>query len=200
MNARVALVLLFALFLLPVSVAWMFYLGIFEFSHEPGEGKNQGELIHPARPLEGLSLAGENAEKIDLNHFLGKWTMIQFIGDQCVEDCKKNVYLMRQIYVALGKDAHRVQRVLITQEPDVVAPYLADNPGIQVFSLTSESNLLLNLIPDYNHSDIASISNRLYIVDPLGNLMMRYPYQTDASGVLKDLRHLLKATWIRPTE
>ena len=129
---------------------------------------------------------------------LGLWTTIEFAENPCIEDCMKNIYKMRQIRLALGKDAHRVQRVVITEKPDHMTKLMAENPGTRLLLTTDKSAPLLKQFPGYSEGDISSIGQRIYIVDPLGNLMMRYPPNVDPSDVLQDLRQLLKATWIRP--
>ena len=125
--------------------------------------------------------------------------MLEFATSPCVDDCMKNVYKMRQVRLALGKDAHRVQRVIVAETTDHLGKLISDNPGTRLFVTTGQSKPLLSQFPDYIVGDISSIAQRIYIIDPLGNLMMQYATDVDPSDVLKDLRQLLKATWIRPT-
>ena len=198
MNHRTALVLIVALFVISPVVAWLIYSGVINVGFEATQGKNKGELVHPARPLQGFALKDAEGNQVTENDLLGLWTMVEFAASPCVEDCMKNIYKMRQIRLALGKDAHRAQRVVITEKPDHMAKLMADNPGTRLFLTTDSSAPLLRQFPGYSEGDISSIAERIYIVDPLGNLMMRYPPKVDASDVLKDLRQLLKATWIRP--
>lgn len=199
MNHRTALVLIVALFVISPVVAWLIHSGVIDVGFESTHGKNKGELVHPARPLQGFTLKDGQGKLVTENDLLGLWTMVEFAANPCIDDCMKNIYKMRQIRLALGKDAHRVQRVVITEQPDHMAKLMQDNPGTRLFLLTSDRSApLLKKFPDYSEGDISSIGQRIYIVDPLGNLMMRYPPNVDASDVLKDLRQLLKATWIRP--
>ena len=198
MNHRTALVLIVALFVISPVVAWLIYSGVINVGFQATQGKNKGELVHPARPLQGFALKDAEGNQVTENDLLGLWTMVEFAASPCVEDCMKNIYKMRQIRLALGKDAHRAQRVVITEKPDHMAKLMADNPGTRLFLTTDSSAPLLRQFPGYSEGDISSIAERIYIVDPLGNLMMRYPPKVDASDVLKDLRQLLKATWIRP--
>lgn len=198
MNHRTALVLIVALFVISPVVAWLIHSGVINVGFEATQGKNKGELVHPARPLQGFALSDAEGNQVTENDLLGLWTMVEFAASPCVEDCMKNIYKMRQIRLALGKDAHRVQRVVITEKPDHMAKLMADNPGTRLLLTTDSSAPFLKQFPGYSEGDISSIGERIYIVDPLGNLMMRYPPKVDASDVLKDLRQLLKATWIRP--
>ncbi len=200
MNARVGMILIAAIFVLSPVLAWLTHQGFFDFSSAPGEGKNNGDLIHPARPLENFKLEGEDGGDVDINSFLGQWSMVQFADSPCVEDCLKNIYKMRQVRLAAGKDAHRIQRVVISEQGTDLAKLMEDNPGTRSFVITSESTSLLEQFPGYTEGNISPISSRIYIVDPLGNLMMQYPHEANPSAVLKDLRQLLKATWIRPRQ
>ena len=198
MNSRTALILVAAIFIVSPIVAWLFHIGVFQAPTEPGSGKNHGELVHPARPLEGLELRTDSNEAVSIDNFLGLWTMLQYAASPCVDDCMKNIYKMRQIRLALGKDAHRVQRAVVAESATDMRQLMQDNPGTLLFRLTPQSQSLLTRFPGYIEGDISSIGERIYIIDPLGNLMMKYEKDADPSGVLKDLRQLLKATWIRP--
>jgi len=198
LNSRTALILVAAIFIVSPIVAWLFHIGVFQAPTEPGSGKNHGELVHPARPLEGLELRTDSNEAVSIDNFLGLWTMLQYAASPCVDDCMKNIYKMRQIRLALGKDAHRVQRAVVAESTTDMRQLMQDNPGTLLFRLTPQSQSLLTRFPGYIEGDISSIGERIYIIDPLGNLMMKYEKDADPSGVLKDLRQLLKATWIRP--
>ena len=105
---------------------------------------------------------------------------------------------MRQIRLALGKDAYRVQRMLLSEDFTGLEKIMQDNPGTLFYRLVAESKAMLERFPDYIDGNLSPISSRVYIIDPQGNLMMRYPHDMDPSLVLKDMRQLLKATWIRP--
>jgi hypothetical protein len=198
MNHRTVLVLIVALFVISPVVAWLIHSGVIDVGLEASRGKNKGELVHPARPLQGFELKDDRDGLVTEKDLLGLWTTIEFAENPCIEDCMKNIYKMRQIRLALGKDAHRVQRVVITEKPDHMTKLMAENPGTRLLLTTDKSAPLLKQFPGYSEGDISSIGQRIYIVDPLGNLMMRYPPNVDPSDVLQDLRQLLKATWIRP--
>jgi cytochrome oxidase Cu insertion factor (SCO1/SenC/PrrC family) len=198
MSSRSALLLIAAIFIISPVTAWLFHSGIINLGDEQRESKNRGELVHPARPLEGFELLDDNGEIITQENFLGLWTLLEFAVSPCNEDCMKNVYKMRQIRLALGKDAHRVQRAIVAETSTDMDKLMLDNPGTRLFRTTDKSAKLVATFPGYIHGDISSIAGRIYIVDPLGNLMMKYQQNADPSDVLKDLRQLLKATWIRP--
>ena len=198
MNPRVALLAIAGLFVLPAVMAWLIHAGIINVSFDTGEGKNRGELIHPARPLDGLSLSSPLGEPVRIDDIMGEWTMMVFASNPCEGACAKNLYNMRQIRLALGKDAYRAQRIVVAAGKAGLEELLEHNPGTRLLLLNDQSQGLLQQFPGYSEGGISSIAGRIYIIDPLGNLMMRYPPDVNPSDILKDLRQLLKATWIRP--
>lgn len=198
MNPKLALILAAALFVLSPLAAWLYHSGYIGEQGVTIDGKNNGELIHPARPLETIVLQDLSGKKISRDAFLGLWTLVEIADKPCAEDCMKNVYKMRQIRLALGKDAYRVQRMVLSEEFTDMEKIMHDNPGTLFYRLVAESKTMLERFPDYIDGNISPISNRVYVIDPQGNLMMRYPHDMNPSLVLKDLRQLLKATWIRP--
>ena len=200
MNPRIVLVLTAAVFVLSPLLAWLVHIGVVDVGLEAGQGKNRGELIHPARPLQGFGLLDAAGNNIGRDDFLGKWSLFEVAERPCVDDCMKNIYKMRQVRLAIGKDAYRVQRVVIAEQGTDLMKLQQDNPGTLVYRISDDSKPLLVKFPGYIEGGIAGIGSRIYIIDPLGNLMMRYAKNADPSDILKDLRQLLKATWIRPIE
>ncbi len=200
MNHRTALVLTAAVFVISPVLAWLIHAGIIDMGLGTTTGKNHGELIHPARPLEGFELVDDEGRLIVQKNFLGKWSLIEIADNPCIEDCIKNIYKMRQIRLAVGKDAYRVQRVVVAEKSTDMQQFISDNPGTLLYRIVENSQRMLAQFPGYQEGDISSIAGTIHIIDPLGNLMMRYPGDTDPSDILEDLRHLLKATWIRPTD
>ncbi len=200
MNPRVALVLTMAVFIISPVLAWLIHAGVIDVGLSTAAGKNHGELVHPARPLAGFDLIDDKGRPIDRENFLGKWSLLEVADDPCVEDCMKNIYKMRQIRLAIGKDAYRIQRVVIAAKDTDMQKIMSDNPGTLLYRIVEKTQRMLAQFPGYVEGDISTIAGRIYIIDPLGNLMMRYPGNADPSDILEDMRHLLKATWIRPTD
>lgn len=199
MNSRTALILTVVVFIASPVLAWLIHAGVIDIGLDINEGKNFGELVHPARPLEGFALQNDNGDKVDLKDFEGKWSMLQFADNPCIDSCQHNFYKMRQIRLAIGKDAYRVQRVVVAEKATDLTELLEHNPGTSIYRITGQSKPMLEKFPGYIAGDISPISGRIYIIDPLGNLMMKYAEEVNPSDVLNDLRQLLKATWIRPT-
>ena len=193
LTSRQALVLLALLFMTPAFVAWVMHNSS-EQGWRPEGTTNRGMLIHPARPLTlpaEMMIAGEPA-----NDFLqGKWTLL-YIGDaDCDAVCNENLYKMRQVRTAQNENMRRVQQLYLVQDEAVPAALqtLLDNEyhGMAVTLLTADQ---AEQISPYFLIDGISMqaAERVYIVDPLGNLMMFYPPDANPGGMLKDLKKLLK--------
>jgi len=197
-KARIGLIAVVLLFILSPILAWMFYTGVIGAGYQADAGKNYGELIHPARPLENIQLLDANDRPVGRESFLGLWTMLLFADAACDDACLQNIYNMRQIHQALGKDSYRAQYFVVTAGTTVQADIVEKYPRTPFLRVVAASEPMLDRFPAYNEAGIASISGRVYLVDPQANLMMQYPPVADPSGILKDLRQLLKATWIRP--
>jgi len=181
-----------ALFFVPLlASAWLYY----GTSWRPGGHTNHGELIQPPRPLPPvdlprIALGGELAVP-DPTLFRSKWTLV-YIGDgSCDASCRATLYVMRQTRLALGTEMTRLARVFLVTGNCCAKDYLArQHAGITILDASgSASAPLLGRFPgDRAHT--------LYIVDPLGNLMMRYDVRRDPRGLLVDLRRLLELSQI----
>ncbi len=192
LSSKQALVLLALIFLTPTFVALVM--------HNVGEGwqpqgsTNHGQLINPARPLElSPDLAYGDTT---LNDYLrGKWTLVYLASTECGEACRHNLYKMRQARLAQNEQIKRVQRLLVmgsTVVPEELSTFLAtEHPKMDFVTLGAEQFGQLSGL--FNLDEIpAGEAGRVYIVDPLGNLMMYYLPEADPRGLLKDLQKLLK--------
>ncbi|MGH8705608.1 MAG: SCO family protein [Burkholderiales bacterium] len=171
-RGRVKLALLAAFFLLPVaaaSIAWWLDL-------VPGASGNYGTLI-PPQPMAGTPLA----------QLKGKWVLMQFDRAACDARCELKHYTMRQVRRALGRDMQRVERLwIVTDAGAPRAALLAAIEGTQVAPMGAG---LAAAFPAER-----STADHIYLVDPLGNLMMRFPLDPDPSRMIKDLQRLLKVS------
>lgn len=129
-----------------------------------GGGANYGELLAP-HPVAG-----------PLAPLKGKWVLVTFDAGACDSACEKKLYIVRQVRKAQGKDAERIERLWIITDGVKPRPeLLAAIEG----SHTETGNL------DFR-------GERIYLVDPLGNLMMRFPKDPDPAKIIKDLQRLMK--------
>lgn len=161
-------------FAAPFVLAWLAYW----LDWAPGTASNYGELITPARPLEAPALAG----------LRGKWVLVSIDAPACDAYCEKKLYFMRQLHRAQGKDQARVVRLwLLTGAGRPRAALLAAFEGTRI-------ERAAGLAASFPAA--GAPADHVYVIDPLGNLMMRYPRDPDPSRMLKDLQRLLKVSQI----
>lgn len=184
-------VLLF-LFAAPFAVSWWMYN--FTDLGRDGGAYSHGDLILPPRYVREMTLY-EPAAGMRKRHLHGKWNLIYLIEKDCDRNCEQHLYTMRQLWIAAGRDSRRLQRVLmIVNTPDnpQPAPWAQRYPG-QLVALINEveAEAIVNTFV-LEENDRPLGAGRLYIIDPMGNLMMSYPAGTDPAGIIKDLKRLFK--------
>ena len=155
-----------AICLAPVLAGWALYLS----GWRPAATGNYGELI-PPRPLTGAPFEA----------LRGKWVLLMFDAAACDAYCERKLYFMRQVRRTQGKEMERIERLwAITDGGKPRAEVLAAIEGTHLARLNDQA-----FSPDY-----------IYLIDPLGNLMLRFPRDPDPSRMVKDLQRLLKASRI----
>ena len=156
---------IFAVCAAPFVLGWLAY----EFRWFSGQSSNYGELLKP-RPIDGALAA-----------LRGKWVLITADAAACSAACERKLYIVRQVRKAQGKDMERIERLwLLTDGGKPRAELVAALDGGRI--ATPDAQLMKSLP---NAADI-------YLVDPLGNLMMRFPAEPDPQKMIKDLQRLLK--------
>jgi len=185
---RRQMLIIAAVFILPVFVAFTLYYGKL---WRPAGSSSKGELIDPARPLEIAGLRRPDGTPADAAVFRDKWTLL-YIGDgACDADCRTALVFARQSRLALNNDMTRVQRVfLATANCCDTAYFNAEQAGLIALDASSpDAQKLLAQFP-------GDRAKSLYIVDPLGNLMMRHDASHTTKDLLEDLKKLLKLSHI----
>ena len=187
-RGRRTLLIVAAMFLLPVAVAFTLYYGKL---WRPANSASKGELIEPARPLTVVGLRHADGTPADASVFADKWTLL-YIGDgRCDEACRESLSFGRQSRLALNNEMTRVQRVLLATANCCDNEYFArEQAGLIALDASSkEASALLAQFP-------AAREHSLFIVDPLGNLMMRHDASHTTKDLLSDLKKLLKLSHI----
>jgi hypothetical protein len=186
---RSQLWVLIGVFFAPLLIAFLLYYGAGGW--RPAGSTNHGDLINPARPLPQVELRDTSGAKFGADVWHGKWTVV-YVGDgQCDALCREALTLTRQTRLALGDDMARVQRVFLVTANCCDQAYLdAEQPGLVTVRVDNEAGQkLLATFP-------APAVGRIYIVDPLGNLMMSHAPEVRSRGLLEDLKKLLKLSHI----
>ena len=194
--ARTQIWILVGVFFAPLALAFLLYYG--SGGWRPPGSTNHGELISPPRPLPSVALPGISGAPLAPETWQGKWTLL-YVGDgRCDERCRAALTLMRQTRLALNADMPRVQRIFLATGNCCDRAYLAaEHPGLLVARADNQAGAaLFAAFPDALPA-ADRLGNAIYVVDPLGNLMMRHaPEPAPAKGLLEDLRKLLKLSHI----
>ena len=187
-RGRRMFLLLAALFLLPVVLAFALYYGNV---WRPSGSSSKGELITPARPLITAGLRLPDGTIAAADALLGKWSIV-YVGDgSCNEACRAALVFARQTRLALNNEMTRVQIVLLASAHCCQPEIERHVPGILMYDAsTNDAAPLLAQFPEERRAW------SLFIVDPLGNLMMRHDAAQTSKDLLTDLKKLLKLSHI----
>jgi hypothetical protein len=158
------------------------------------EGRtNYGALIDPrAHPIPALGTTMLDGKPLGLDAYKGKWIMLQVDGAECLDACKKKLYEMRQLRLTQGKEMDRIERVwLITDAAPLETSIMREYDGTRMLRAKPETiKAWLPVEPD------TAVTDHIYMIDPVGNLMMRFPKNADPNKIKKDISKLLRASSI----
>lgn len=182
---RFQLALVFLIPAVAMSLAWiMYFTGLWI----PEGRTNKGELLLPPAHYTDLHL--KHGEQIfDSSTTEGLWRVVVFGSTHCREtQCVDSLYKTRQVHIALGKDADRVTRFYVApQKPTLSSELTTEHPGIHW--LTADEQQVQTALGVKQWPQ-----NQIFIIDPLGNLIMGYQAQQSGGDLLDDLKKLLKAS------
>jgi cytochrome oxidase Cu insertion factor (SCO1/SenC/PrrC family) len=187
-KGRMIFVLMLIFFIVPIIVV----IAMYKLNWKPS-GESLGDLINPPHEMvTPASSDNQTYQEISPTIWKGKWSMV-YVAEECEEACYAKLQDMRQLHVSLYKDIPRAQRILITNTKQL-DKVKVDFPGLLIINEPDDSvNALITQfkVDSFNPAMV----DRLYLVDPLGFLMMRYQSDTPPKAVLKDLKRLLKTSW-----
>ena len=193
-NNKIILIIVVIVFASPLILSW-YVFNYTNFLQNRGMS-NHGELIVPPRPIVDLSLI--DPIKVDRKESLhGKWSMV-YVTRSCDKLCMDNVYRMRQIHIAMDKHSLRVQKVLLLTEQTAseLTEMLVDFRGQQVINTDLIDAYILLEKFRLTTTDNPLEAGRIYIIDPLGNLMMSFEPDANPRDIMEDLKKLLRASRI----
>ena len=189
-TGRWKMILVMLLCASPVVASYFTYYVI-----RPEGRRNFGELIEPQRPLPDMVARQGDGKPANLRSLKGQWLLVSVVPSDrggCDAACAHNLYLQRQLHTSLGKERDKVDRVLLMLDDQSVDPALRAQLGEVTILNVPQSVLQTWLQPAKGQL----LQDHLYLVDPLGNWMMRFPAQIDlgaAAKVKRDMERLLRA-------
>jgi hypothetical protein len=196
LSGRLKLLAILLACSLPVLVAYF----VFYVVRPQGEA-GFGELITPVRPVPQVQAIGLDGAKVPLPSLKAQWLLVKVDGGACVQDCQKQLTVLRQFRLMLGKDMDRMDWLWLINDQAPVDPRLAA-------SLKHDSATVLRVDADTLNIWLPAPVGKpqqdfIYVVDPMGNTMMRFPSKLDSAAAAKakrDMEHLLRAslTWDKP--
>ena len=178
----------------PVVASYFTYYVI-----RPEARRNYGELIDPQRPLPAVEATTLSGERRALATLSGQWLLLSVAGGACRAPCEEHLYLQRQLRESLGKDKDRLDWVWLVPDSEKVVDAL--QPALsQATVLRVDGDVLARWLPAASG---ARLDDHLFVVDPMGHLMMRFPADLDrsqAARARRDLERLMRASasWDQP--
>jgi hypothetical protein len=185
-SGRKILLILAAIFVLPFTVAATLHLlNVHPSSH------SYGSLVKPPHALQFSLLHDAQGKEFKAQQWLKKWSIVTVDSTGCAEPCQAQLHLLKQVHTSLGKEFKRIQRVLLVPSElkgEAFNDLQRQYPDLIILAGTDAETVKFSV--EFNVA-----GSHVYLVDPMGNLMMSYPENLDPKGLRSDLTRLLKNSW-----
>ncbi|MDP3778292.1 hypothetical protein [Methylotenera sp.] len=187
-RGRLILLCMLIFFITPIIAV----VAMYKLDWRP-KGESIGELVTPAKALTMQQpLVSSDGNVASINLLKDKWSMVYMTAD-CDAQCKDKLHQMRQLHVSLYKEIPRMQRLLFTTVSDVTEIkqnypdlLIVNQPKTDIISFSEQFNI---------HNETSMTAGRIYLIDPLGHLIMSYSASTSPALVRKDITRLMKYSW-----
>lgn len=160
----------------------------------PADSSNYGTLVNPQRPMPAageLRLITLDGKPFDLQSLKGKWLLVAADGGDCPESCARKLFITRNSHASQGKNVDRLARVwFITDDAPVPDKVLEAYKGT-VMVRANPDQLARFLLARDGAAGQPGLQDPIWVIDPLGNLMMQYPAEADGVKVRKDISKLV---------
>jgi len=186
------LYLLIAVTLAPILASYFAY-----YVMPPSGRVNYGALVEPQQPVPALSATSLDGTAFDLRSLKDKWVFVMADGGACDEHCQAKLFHMRQLRTMTGKERDEIERLwLITDREPLSNMLIREYEGTHFVRVDERDLRAFLALPD---APDASLRDHIWLVDPLGNLMLRWPRNPDPKGTKGDIVRLMKAAslWTR---
>jgi cytochrome oxidase Cu insertion factor (SCO1/SenC/PrrC family) len=179
-RGRLAFWLILAVCAAPLIASYSLY-----YWGRPSGQVNYGDLIRP-RSVEHIVLTDLDGRALPLSELKGRWVLLTVNATTCAQRCQQKLVYMRQVRLAQGKEAERIERLWLLAGAGAPDPKLLEEHSGLLVARDATGALAASLPAD------GAPSEHIYVIDPLGNVMMRFPSDPDPRRVLKDLSRLLR--------
>jgi hypothetical protein len=183
LGPRQKLLLIFSIFLLPMVASFTAYHFL-----RPEATANYGELLLPPATVTNQPFNRLDGGGFVFRELEGRWALVASDSGACATSCADKLAAMRQVRLALGRNGSRLDRVFVVD--DLQSPHPAALAGFEG-TIVAVTRPGLQLPPG-----AANDRAHIYLVDPRGNVMMRWPAAPQLPRMKKDLERLLKASQI----
>jgi cytochrome oxidase Cu insertion factor (SCO1/SenC/PrrC family) len=186
-KTRKILLLVGTISLAPFVASFLLY-----YFWKPQTFTNYGELLQGAS-LADVAVADRDGKVFRFDELRGKWIFLMVDSGVCDEYCQSKLYLMRQIRLTQGKNQERIERLWLI--PDGIHPApMVESQYRGTRQLMGNADQVLRLLPAPH-----SARDHIYVVDPFGNLMMRFPRNADPQRMKQDITKLVQVSsgWLQ---
>jgi ferric-dicitrate binding protein FerR (iron transport regulator) len=181
-RSRLQALAILAVCAAPTVAALVAYYG-----WQPHDRTNYGELIE-ARPVPAVRLERLDGKPFAFDALKGKWIMVQVDEGRCDSRCQAKLFAMRQVRIAQGREMDRVARVWLVLDGEPMAETRLTEGVILARASAAQAAALFPAAGE--------VRDHIYLIDPLGNVMLRFPAEADAKGMMRDVARLLKVSRI----
>jgi hypothetical protein len=187
-RGRLKMLLVLAICAAPVIASYLTYFVI-----KPQTRSNYGELIVPTRSLPELKLKRLDGTPVPSQSLRGQWLLVAVGLSSCNAECDKRLFMQRQFREMLGRDRDRVDKIWLITDEAPLAPALRQviEATPAVTALRADPQAVARWLEP---APGQAVQDHLYVVDPMGEWMMRLPVQPDPGKVKRDLERLLRAS------
>jgi cytochrome oxidase Cu insertion factor (SCO1/SenC/PrrC family) len=188
-NGRKILLGLALIFVLPFTIAALLHF----FNVKPAS-HSYGDLINPPKALQFATLHDTQGKDFTPAQWQKIWSVVMVDTTGCKAPCQAQLHLLKQVHTTFAKDAKRLQRVLIVPGHDNAQAFAAlqkEYPDLII--LGGMDTETANFASQFSVNN--QVTGNIYLVDPLGNLMMSYSKNQNPKGMQTDIKRLLKNSW-----
>lgn len=172
----------------PVVASYFTY-----FVLRPQTRSNYGTLVEPTRAMPALALRDMDGKRVDAQSLKGQWLLVSVGPADCDAGCQERLFMQRQLREMLGRERDRIDKLWLLTDDGVPAPALrsalSGDPSLQMLRAPRDA------VAAWLQAEAgASLEQHLYLVDPMGEWMMRFPVDAEPARVKRDLDKLLRAS------